>query len=553
MNSIKKEEIVSEEFNDEYLKQWTECKDERTDHKPSVTDVSSYVKDKIKEDVDSEYSDSDNEAKHSLTKDNELSSDNDKIKKVEYMGAKEKMRHLNGLIQKLCKGAPLSEKVSNLCFFKCPMCEKLFKGWNPIKRHFSQKHRGARKLCKLEVDSLISKTIAHTCKLCSEKVLCDSVFISRHLANHDNMTLYHYTMLFSANAFKIIPKVKFSKDVIGSLCLYQCIDCGKKFERNGAVTQHKRKSFHMKNIKNINTITEKVYHNCKLCKKPILCDESTLQKHFTRNHNITTTDYCKKFQITHHTKRKRIETSLMESLKISENIDNLCVFACPICQKKYFSSLSIGKHLKQHNCKSLEHVISYLIKGFSYQCKNCFKLLLCDIHTIHYHLRHVHNFTKESLGKVNSYTHTKRIKYDEFSASYIRKTPVSSVCWNKTVLPFSEIPIQEINSRIGNLCTFACPHCDTQSFPNWLALRHHCKIVHNCGIQYNPSLVSVARCHACLLCPKVVLNDRYFLHIHLKGSHKRKLAEYERILQKNGGETLPSFITWLRTNQSINE
>ncbi len=53
MNSIKREEIVSEEFNDEYLKQWTECKDERTDHKPSVSNVRRYVKEEVKEDVDS--------------------------------------------------------------------------------------------------------------------------------------------------------------------------------------------------------------------------------------------------------------------------------------------------------------------------------------------------------------------------------------------------------------------------------------------------------------------------------------------------------------------
>ncbi len=163
-------------------------------------------------------------------------------------------------------------------------------------------------------------------------------------------------------------------------------------------------------------------------------------------------------------------------------------------------------------------------------------------------MRQTHNFTRESLDNVTS--HTKRLQYEKYSAYYKRKTPVSSVSWYKPVLPISEIPIQEINSRIGNLCTFTCPYCDYQDIPNWCVLIHHCKTVHKCSIQYNMSLVVVAKSHACLLCPNAVLNDRYFLANHLWNSHKRSVARYEGILNKYGGETLPTFRKWLKLNQT---
>ncbi len=516
--------------------------------KPNVTEISKYEKGQKAKDEDdySEYSDDETKSINATKRDkNPAKIDTKTFRK---MSPKEKLHYVDDLMQKLCQGAPVSSKVSNMCMFKCPKCKDVFKGWNKIKRHFTQKHRGALKLSMLEVDHLLSNVVAHTCKLCSENVLCDSAFIRRHLVKHGNMDLLQYTMAFSANALKNIPKVKYSDDVIGSLCVYQCIDCGQKFECNRGIAKHKRKYFHMKNVEIFDSIIDKIFHKCKLCNKPVLCDETTLNKHFTRNHNSTTAEYCKRNHITHHNKRIRNENSLIESLQISKNIDNLCVFACPMCQEKHFTSHSIYRHLKQHNYKSLEPISSYLIKGFSYQCKNCCKLLLCDISTIHMHLRKNHSFTKEKIDTVTSYT--SRLQYDEFYASYIRKTPESSVRWNKTVLPINKIPIQEINSRIGNLCTFSCPYCGSQSFPNWFTLRNHCNKVHKNGLAFDSSLVSVARCHACLLCPKAVLNDRFFIHRHLKSFHKRSLAEYERILQKNGGETLPTFRTWCKTYQN---
>ncbi len=326
MDSIKQEKIDSEEIDDEYLMKWTEC---------PVTDVcKNEIKEQIK--IEENRENSKQESKPDNSKETQRSSEKYQVKNVNQLCPKEKVVHINYLIQKLCLGVPLSEKVSNLCLFTCPKCKEEFKGWNNIKRHVTQKHHRPHNIFMTEVDSLISKTIAHNCKICSEKVLCDSAFITRHLANH-NMTLHHYTMLFSANAVKNMLKVKNSDNVIGSLCVYQCIDCGKKFESKGKVARHISKTFQMKNIKIFDSIIERVYHHCKLCNEPVLCEQANLHDHFLRRHNVTTAKYCKRYNVTHHSKRITNKASLMESLKISKNIDNLCVFACPLCQEKHFT------------------------------------------------------------------------------------------------------------------------------------------------------------------------------------------------------------------------
>ncbi len=551
MAAIKKEEespSVAKEY-DNWLSEWTDQSgDVKQDQK-----VTNQIKEegkldkKFKEEDEDYFVYSDTE-EEKVTKPKRVSSK--KLRKdKKNMSPYEKMMYLDALILKLCQKAPTSGKVSNMCLFKCFKCGDTLTGWNPLKRHFTEKHR-SQKLSMLETDKFMFKAVGHKCKLCSSNVLCDSAFIQRHLTRH-KIGLSQYAEKFATNAFQIVPNTSYSQKIIGNLCVFNCIDCGQKSTSSHFFSEHKKLLNHSMNTKAMDSLTKKVYHKCKLCNKTVLCDQRVLQKHFKRHHDVSVDEYCQRTGTAKnkHQRHPSSTISLIKSLKISQNIDNSCIFACDKCDKKFFSVSSIKKHIKQHNFETFVPLSKYLIKGFSYQCEKCSLLLLCDITTIKNHMRNMHGLTKEELVKATS--HVKRTEYDKLSSEFIEKTPVSLSHWSKPVLPANEIPIQEVTDRIGNLCKFRCPFCNQKEFSSWASISSHCKSAHKCGIHYSPASLLMARCHACLMCPKVVLCDRVFLAMHVRTDHKRSILQYEKIFKQNGGETLPTFITWMRTNCDV--
>ncbi len=168
--------------------------------------------------------------------------------------------------------------------------------------------------------------------------------------------------------------------------------------------------------------------------------------------------------------------------------------------------------------------------------------MLCDRYTIYKHLQDAHCMTRENQNFPAS--DSKMQEYEILCSQFKKSTPTSLTYWYKPTLPINEIPMHEVTSRIGNLCTFTCQKCDSKDLPSWSVLRQHYKTVHKCGVHYNPSMAKEARCHSCLLCPTAVLNDRYFIAIHLKDCHKKGLPEYERAFLQKGGESLPPYQSW---------
>ncbi len=175
--------------------------------------------------------------------------------------------------------------------------------------------------------------------------------------------------------------------------------------------------------------------------------------------------------------------------------------------------------------------------------------MLCDSAIIYSHMRKVHGQTKKDKA---SQPFKMRKKYASVCASFRQDTPLhtSSIFINPTIHIY-QIPVLERTSKIGNLCLFLCPKCESRSFENYGVLKRHCKTQHNCGLHYNSSLVSEARCHACLLCPKGVLSDRNLLADHLSKQHKMSLLKYERIFHQNGGKVLPTYNNWLKQEYNV--
>ncbi len=531
----KKPQVIT----DTWLRDWTEAED---------------VKDKIK--VESAtYSNEKHMIK--LEDNNSLNSEAEgdfttkrQPKKLNNVNKQEKIlstaqigQNADKIIKELCKGAPVDKSVSNMCEYQCPECgDKLF-GWAWLKRHYRKQH--VKKNLSLDiVAKTICKTVSHTCRICSAKLLCDCYFIQRHLLTHKLM-VKQYVKKFKIGAFGTLPNTIYSNNVIGNYCEYKCCECIQTCTGRTAMTKHFAKHYKGKRFNYEECLKKSVYHICKLCNKSILCDQLVLKNHIKRSHNITLDQYCTrtKTEIDINLTLVGITDSYIKSLKISNNIHNSCVFVCTICKENVHSLRTFKQHMVGHKLISLKPMSTYLVKSLSYKCLKCSKLLLCDKQSIQEHMRHGHHIKKENEL---SFTFAQRKKYSELCESFRKRTPISLTVKNTTVLPVSKISMCEITSTIGDLCLFKCTKCHSMGFLSWRALRKHYKTVHSSGLTYNASLVMEARYHACLLCPKAILNDRYFLHQHLPNCHKIKIHKYERIFRKNGGETLPTFNAWLQ-------
>ncbi len=201
-----------------------------------------------------------------------------------------------------------------------------------------------------------------------------------------------------------------------------------------------------------------VYHKCKICDKSLLCDHLILLKHFKWNHNLTPEEYCEKTKTTMMNCRN-FPRSFLNSLIISKKVYNSCVFACYVCSEQINRFETFRKHIKKHNPGPSGPLMKYLVKGCSYQCKNCPSLMLCDRKVIAAHVRKVH----KSLSR-------RRTQYEKEREEFLKETPISSKVWDKTLVPSSQIPLQEQSSKIGNLCCYICPDCKGKVFHSFNAL-----------------------------------------------------------------------------------
>ncbi len=449
------------------------------------------------------------------------------------------------VVQKLCKEAEVSGLVANMCLYKCPDCGKILTGWRNLGSHLAKAHQAKVTLASFN-SMLLTKTVCHECKICSERILCDIYFIKRHLEQKHKMHENEYNDKFGHNTSKTLPEDAYSENTIGNFCVFQCIKCKKKLQSKKLVSRHKCFHFQSTDHKNICSLTKRVYHTCKLCSKKLLCDRIILTGHFRYRHNLSTEEYSEKTG-TSNTTQRRVPRSLLKSLNLSNEIGNICIFACNICNKKLIGYESFKGHVRKHKQKCHNLLPKCLLKGYSYQCKLCGKLMLCERSFIYSHMINVHGVVmRENMENAAA---TEKSKYEKLCKTFKEKTPISFTFWDRTVMPSEKVPMQERNSRIGNLVEYNCPKCDLKEINGWIGFVRHYKSVHcyDSDFTYSPSLLSVARCHICLICSKAILSDRYFVAKHVRKRHKMALQRYERIFIKNGGEVLPTFRQWKRS------
>ncbi len=537
MDSIKSEDEKTFPIKDEELREWVEQPESKEDVILSKEEAKA-----SKYEVNSdEYASDEKEEQGNTVLENQLPRDvigDSSHNNVGKLGA------LDSVTRKLCPGSPVSGKVASLCRYKCTVCCKPLLSWNSIRNHFIKEHAD-KKVVFADLENLFSDVVCHVCKVCSAYVLCDLTFISRHLRKH-NMIISQYVDKFGVDASKKLPEITYSENVIGNLCEYKCDDCGRKFIVRDCFAKHIKVS-HGRISRSREGLVKRVFHKCKLCEKPIVCQMEDLVQHYKLVHNITYKEYCEQTgcKIKEKVFNNFLNSSdLFKSLKLSNQIGNLCVFVCQTCSKKFSYSVSLQSHYKKVHQHSLANaLVTSLVKGFSYKCKKCSRIMLCDKAIIHTHMIKTH-FPKDGT-KTNTSPVNRKLQYEEMCNTFLRDIPVSQTVGEKTLTDINNIPIEQVTSIIGNLCQFKCPTCEYETFPNWNLMKRHYTKIHEEKLGYKPSLVSVARYHACLLCPRAVLSDRQLLTFHLNW-HGKGLPDYERIFRKHGGRTLPTYSKWMK-------
>ncbi len=539
MEALKSEEIT----DDAWLKEWTEPENPKVKiEKIDTTET------KVKQDRDACLDYSDEKVENSGTAEDSLSS---KVKPDGNFNTRRPRLKVDRIVERLCRGAPVSRKAENLCTFKCPECDKQCKDWQQLRRHLAIKH-DTKGLSMTDLPSLASTIVCHACQICSAHLLCDLVFIRRHLTNqHSNMLIGQYIKKYYTDTTKATIKETYSQQVIGNLCAYACRVCGKKFHcRDTLHEHHSRELAHDVGPRVREELTKLVLHKCKLCNKSVHCDNEALGKHIRSLHSISLTEYCRRTGCAIIRNSKLNCSPLLASLELSNTIENKCEFVCSFCNNRYYNYTGFRIHLRSHQVKTSQPIASYLVKGYSYRCEICFLLTLCDKNIIASHMRLKHNIaiTCKTLR------HAERLEpeYLEFSETVTRHLPVSTKIYRSATISLDKLSIRETTSTFGDLCKFVCTKCNFQKFYSWEHLRKHSKKVHGQSIVLKPSSVLTARYHRCLICPKAIMADRYFLTIHLKQCHRKRLSEYEKVFSKNGGKTLPSLKEWVRAKIQAN-
>ncbi len=439
---------------------------------------------------------------------------------------------INSSIVKLCKNAPTSEEVRNFCQFKCKECDKLLLCWWSLKNHVRAYHNS--NVPMRDVEELLEIPLSHICKVCMEPTLCDLFFIRRHVKSHQ-LNIDQYVKKFNLTSKKTPCVKNMSTNIIGNYCTYKCKICGEEFNSRYSVTKHQW-NLHRRKIRCSESLVKRVYHKCKICEVSLLCDKLNIMQHLKRKHEISLREYCKLSNcILAENKIHRISIELLSTYELSETMGNLCEFTCKECTKIFHSSGAFKTHVYSHHQEKTFSLLPAMTKGFSYKCKVCSCLILCDIRIIQQHMSKTHGIHSD---------HNK-IEYNKLCRSFVAATPASSWIWPKTSVKINLIPVHELSSKIGNLCIYRCPKCDANNFNSWGNFEYHFRKKHSKWLVFSPKLVITARCHSCLVCPTAVLSDRYFLKGHLRRKHKMSLMTYQKIFQRNGGEVLPTMREWM--------
>ncbi len=499
VQSYKEETEESEHLSDEFLRKWTEAEDVKKFIKVDQGD---------KEDKRGELKFRNDATKktHNDTE-KEIISSGSQLKKAKNQ---ENTRSVDWLVKKLCEKAEVSERFASLCMFRCPQCNEEFTALNNLRTHVALESKCHMKIKIANVSDFITKIVCHLCKICSEKVLCDTVFIKRHLYGKHQMGTKDYVTKFALDTSNRSLKGTYSDKIIGNFCLYQCQVCEKQFKTNMTFKLHNKMCRHKKKKAFLLKI---VYHQCKLCNKTCFCEIDNIQRHLRNFHGTTLDEYCRDNScildgttLSKNTKRVSASSdNAVEQLckrseaEISDNATTMCRFKCPECMKEIRGWYQLKRHYKDslnYRCRkicSVNNVAEYISKVVIHVCRLCSAKTLCDYYFIIRHLKKEHNkmIFKEYVKKFNLDT-----SEEAYDGTY-----------SETV--------------IGNLCLYKCGTCDMECSQMSSLKKHMRFFSHKAG-----EILEKKVYHKCKICGKTILCNQVTIKSHLRLVHGITIQDY---------------------------
>ncbi len=194
--------------------------------------------------------------------------------------------------------------ATGLCTFSCPQCPSEFLSRNQFKKHMKKIHTTEVKMTNIECFKYMSTVTIHVCKICSEKVFCETLFLNNHFKNKHNTSLASYRKKYDCGSWKerlqtTIDRGNLSLQKVGNLCSFKCPKCENIFMGLQNLRMHqtrqKRCMPHIQARAWLECIQEVVSHKCKLCSKIILCDYQPIFNHISCCHGFKSIEeYAKK-------------------------------------------------------------------------------------------------------------------------------------------------------------------------------------------------------------------------------------------------------------------
>ncbi len=298
------------------------------------------------------------------------------------------------------------EAATGLCTFKCPQCSLEFGHWKKLGKHMKDKHGIV--VSVTDPTRYVLKATVHVCRICLEKVFCDSKLLFYHFKHKHRLKLTQYRQQYGcatkwqSQQQDILKEAGMSHDTIGNLCTFRCPLCRTIFYNSNAFQGHHIKSkcpFRSEKQSVLFYIEKVVTHKCKICSKILLCDKTFITRHVSRRHKLTIEKYAESEKciieqnsnIHFHMDKNK---ALLKNDEISKMVGNFCLYACDKCSFVSHCNVSLKRHLVKtgHGCSSKE-LKNYRSKTVFHECLICRKILLNDWRVLDHHMRRTHQQT----------------------------------------------------------------------------------------------------------------------------------------------------------------
>ncbi len=322
--------------------------------------------------------------------------------------------------------ADVSKEVGNLCRYQCPTCKHIYESSGGFRKHVL--HTWHIDLSKEPSSSFLIKVVAHRCKICSKKVLCDKITLNSHMSNHAIKSLKKYIETTNASRVEekentIVLLHKFCKKnsmkyevtgVVGSLCRYKCDKCDYWSQTWFSMRKHCLALEHGPLSAPTQYLTQVVMHKCNVCEELLLADKLFIDVHL-RKHKLTIRKYMEKTSTInseetwhrqyHKELRKAIrdipaipaktqltlKANSLPASKVTKHIGDISFFKCPHCCRSGISYNCLLSHCRtKHNISFVAYDPKLLEEARYHQCHICSEIILCDTTIVRKHLGQNH-------------------------------------------------------------------------------------------------------------------------------------------------------------------